>query len=90
MKEWKRAVVAGSLGAGAVLALTGRRGAAVACVGIGVAMLAAEYPDEFDNVCEQAQDYISRGAQVVNLLTRILERFSEPRELVEDDPTYAS
>ncbi len=90
MKEWKRAVVVGSLGAGAALLLNGRRGAAIAVAGIGVAVLAAEYPEEFDRVCEQAQDYIYKGTQVVNLLTRIIERFSEPRELAEGNPDYVS
>jgi hypothetical protein len=88
MKSWKRALVAGALGAGAVLLLRGRRSAAMAAAGIGVAVLAAEYPGEIERFCDEAEDYVYKGTLVVNLLTRVVERFAERREPAEEGSRY--
>ena len=47
MENWKRAVIAGSVGTAAMLALRGRRPAAILVGSVGVAGLASEYPDQF-------------------------------------------
>jgi hypothetical protein len=77
MKNWKRALVFGSLGAGALLLLTGKRPAGVAAATVGLAVLASEYPEAFERVWEQAPDYVTRGIQIFQTLSSITERFAE-------------
>lgn len=77
MKNWKRAVVIGSLGAGALLAVTGKRPAGIAVATVGLALLASEYPESFERVWEQAPDYVTRGMQIFQTLSQIAERFAE-------------
>ena len=77
MTNWKRAVVAGSLGVGAVLLLTGRRPAGIAAATVGLAVLASEYPDAFERIWEDAPDYVTRGIQIFQTLSGIAERLAE-------------
>jgi hypothetical protein len=77
MNTWKRALIFGSLGAGAVLLLTGKRPAAVAAATVGLAVLAAEYPEKFEAVWENAPEYVTRGVQIFQTLTQIAERFAD-------------
>ena len=46
MENWKRAVIAGSAGAATILLLKGKRPAGVLVAGVGLAVLASEYPGE--------------------------------------------
>ena len=77
MKTWKKALIFGSLGAGAVLLVTGKRPAGIAAATVGLAVLAAEYPEKFEEVWEQAPDYVMRGTQIFATLSRIAEHFAE-------------
>ena len=77
MTNWKKALVFGSLGAGAVLLLTGKRPAGVAAATVGLAVLAAEYPDKFEGVWEHAPEYVTRGVQIFQTLSQIAEHFAE-------------
>ncbi len=77
MTNWKKALVFGSLGAGALLFFTGRRPAGVAATTVGLAVLAAEYPEKFEGVWENAPAYVTRGVQIFQTLTQIAERFAE-------------
>ena len=77
MTNWKKAVVIGSLSAGALLAIKGKRPAAVILGTAGLAVLAAEYPDKFEEVWEHAPDYVGRGIQIFNALTKLAERFAD-------------
>ena len=51
MENWKRAVIAGSVGAATMLLLKGKRPAAVLVGGVGLAVLASEYPNQFEKSC---------------------------------------
>jgi hypothetical protein len=77
MTNWKRALIFGSLGAGAVLFFTGRRPAAVAATTVGLAVLAAEYPEKFESVWENAPEYVTRGIQIFQTVSQIAERLAE-------------
>ena len=77
MPNWRKAVVIGSFTAGALLLIKGHRPAGVAAATVGLAILAAEYPDKFEQVWENAPDYIYRGTQIFQTLSRIAERFAE-------------
>ncbi len=77
MSNWKRALILGSLGAGAALALSGRRTAGAVLAGVGVAVLAAEYPEKVQQLWERAPEYMEKGTQIVNVVSGFLERLSE-------------
>ena len=77
MENWKKAAVIGSLGAGAVLFFTGRRTAGLGAATAGLVLLASEYPEKFEDVWENAPEYVTRGMQIWNTLSQIAERFAE-------------
>lgn len=77
MSHWKRALIFGSLGAGAVLLATGKRPAGFALAGIGVAALAAEYPEQFDRLWRRAPEYLERGTELVARISDVGRRLSE-------------
>lgn len=80
MLNWKKAVVIGSLSAGALMLIKGRRPAGLICASVGLAVLAAEYPERFETVWENAPEYVARGTQIFNTLSRLAERFAEEAE----------
>ena len=80
MQNWKKAVVFGAVGAGAVLILTGRRPIGTAFAAAGLAMLASEYPEKFEAVWENAPDYLHKGVQIFNTLQKLGEGFAEEAE----------
>lgn len=77
MPSWKQALVYGSIGAGALLLLTGRRPAGLVLAGVGLATLATEYPEKFEELWEQAPEYLDKGAQIMQALTRMGERLAD-------------
>jgi len=77
MTSWKKALIFGSLGAGTVLLLTGKRPAGLALATVGVATLAMEYPEKFEEIWKQTPEYIDRGTRLVNNLTQAAERLAE-------------
>ena len=80
MQNWKKAVVFGSIGAGAVLALTGRRAAGMAVAAGGLALLASEYPERFEGIWENAPDYLQKGMQIFATLQKVGGDFVEESE----------
>jgi hypothetical protein len=77
MPSWKQALVYGSIGAGALLLLTGRRPAGLVLAGVGLAALASEYPEKFEELWEAAPEYVEKGARIVQTLSRMGERLAE-------------
>ncbi len=77
MTTWKKALVIGSFGVGALLFIKNRRPAAVAATTVGLAILAAEYPDRFEGVWEHGPEYVTRGVQIFQTLSQMAERFAE-------------
>ena len=80
MQNWKRAVVFGSIGAGAVLILSGRRPVGMAIAAAGLAVLASEYPEKFEDILGSAPDYLHKGVQIFTTLQKIGEDFAEKAE----------
>ena len=80
MQGWKRAVIFGSIGAGAVLIITGRRPAGMAFTAAALAMLASEYPEKFEAVWENAPEYLQKGMQIFATLQKLGEGFAEEAE----------
>ena len=77
MDSWKKAVVAGSVGAATVLFLKKRYPAGVLASGVALAVLAAEYPDKFERVRRSLPDYFDRGMRVMEMAGRAGQRITD-------------
>ncbi len=77
MQGWKRAVVFGSLGAGALLMIGGRKAPGMMVAAAGLAVLASEYPEAFETIWQDAPVYIDRGVRIFAALSAIGERLAE-------------
>src|SRR5579864_4652666 len=77
MDSWKKAAVAGSIGAAAILFMKKRYPAGVLATGVGLALLASEYPENFEKVRRALPDYFERGMQVMEMAARAGKRITE-------------
>jgi hypothetical protein len=77
MDGWKKGLVAGSIGAATVLFLRKRYAAGVLSSGIGLAVLAAEYPEKFEKVRQSLPDYFDRGMRIMEFAERAGRRMSD-------------
>lgn len=77
--DWKKGLIYGSFVAGAVLFLTGRRPAGLAVTGIGVATLASEHPEKFEELWRRMPEYVEKGSKLVDIAASFLERLGEQR-----------
>jgi hypothetical protein len=80
MQGWKRAVVFGSIGVGAAFIIFGRRPLGMAFAAGGLAVLASEYPEKFEDIWENAPDYLNKGIQIFGTLQKLGEGFAEEAE----------
>ena len=80
MDNWKRAAIAGSVGAAAILLLKGKRPAAVLVGGVGLAVLASEYPEKFTKIREELPSYVRQGTRFLDLAMRIGDKIGELAE----------
>jgi hypothetical protein len=77
MNGWKKALVAGSIGAATILFVKKKYPAGVLATGVGLALLASEYPEKFENVRRSLPDYFDRGMQVMEMAARAGKRITE-------------
>ena len=77
MEGWKKAVVAGSIGAATVLFMKKRYPAGVLATGVGLAVLASEFPEKFDSVRRSLPTYFDRGMQIMEMAARAGRRITE-------------
>ncbi len=80
MQNWKKTLVFGTIGAGAVLVLTGKRPVGMAFAAAGLAVLASEYPEKFESVWDNAPEYLQKGMQIFGTLQKLGEGFAEEAE----------
>jgi hypothetical protein len=78
-RDWKKVLVYGSFAAGAILFLTGRRSAGVVVAGVGVATLAAEHPEKFEELWKRMPEYVDKGGRLMDGIASFLERLAEHR-----------
>ena len=71
MQNWKKVVVFGSISAGALLILSGRRPMGMALAAGGLAVLASEYPEKFEGLMENAPDYLHKGMEIFSTLQKV-------------------
>ena len=76
MENWKKAAVAGAIGAATVLFLKKKYPAGVLATGVGLAVLASEFPDTFEKVRQSLPDYFDRGMRVMEMAARAGKRIS--------------
>jgi hypothetical protein len=77
MDGWKKAVLVGAIGATAVLFLKRKNAAGVLAGGVALAVLAAEYPEKFEQVRDSLPSYFDRGMQVMEMAARAGKRITE-------------
>jgi hypothetical protein len=77
MDSWKKAAVLGSIGAAALLFLKKRYAGGVLATGVGLAVLASEYPEKFERVRRSLPEYFERGMQVMSMASNAGRRITE-------------
>lgn len=77
MDSWKKAAVLGTIAAGAILFMKKKYPAGVLATGVGLAVLASEYPDRFEKVRRSLPEYFERGMQVMEMAARAGKRITE-------------
>jgi hypothetical protein len=77
MDNWKKAAVMGSIGAAALLFMKKKYPAGVLATGVGLALLASEYPEKFEKVRRSLPDYFDRGMQVMEMAAKAGKRITE-------------
>jgi len=77
MESWKKAAVLGSIGAAALLFMRKRYPAGVLATGVGLALLASEYPEKFEKVKRALPDYFERGMRVMEMAGTAGRRITE-------------
>src|SRR5258708_20562867 len=77
MEGWKKALVTGSMGAATILFLKKKYPAGVLATGVGLAVLASEYPEKFEKVRQALPDYFDRGMRVMEMAARAGRRITE-------------
>ncbi len=76
MDGWKKAAFAGSIGVATILFLKRRHAAGVLATGVGLAVLASEYPEKFEQVRRSLPEYFDRGMQVMEMAARAGKRIT--------------
>lgn len=77
--DWKRALIYSSFAAGAALFLSGRRPAGLAFAAFGLATLAAQHPERFEEFWQRIPDYIEKGGKLVDAAANLLDRLDQQR-----------
>lgn len=77
--NWKKSLIYGSLAAGAILLLTGRRPAGFVVAGIGVATLIAEHPEKFEDLWHHMPEYIDKGGRLLDRAAGLIELLGQER-----------
>src|SRR5208282_2223507 len=77
MDSWKKAAILGSVGAAGILFMKKRYPAGVLATGLGLAVLASEYPERFERVRKALPDYFDRGMRVMEVAARAGQRITE-------------
>ena len=77
MDSWKKAFVLASIGGAAILFMKRKYPAGVLATGVGLAVLASEYPEKFEQVKKALPDYFERGMRVMEMAGMAGRRITE-------------
>jgi hypothetical protein len=77
MDSWKKAAVLASIAAAGILFMKKRYPAGVLATGVGLAVLASEYPEKFEKVRQSLPEYFERGMRVMEMAGAAGKRITE-------------
>lgn len=77
MDGWKKAAVLGTISAAALLFMKKRYAAGVLATGVGLAVVASEYPETFEKVRQSLPDYFDRGMRIMDMAGRAGKRITD-------------
>jgi len=77
MESWKKTLVLGSMGAATILFMKKKFPAGVLATGVGLAVVASEYPEKFERVRRALPDYFDRGMRVMEMAGRAGKRITD-------------
>lgn len=77
MDSWKKAAVLVTIAGAGILFMKKRYAAGVLATGAGLAVLASEYPEKFEQVRRALPDYFDRGMQIMEMAAKAGRRLSE-------------
>ncbi len=77
MEQWKKALMLASISGAAILFMKKRYPAGVLATGVGLALLASEYPEKFEQVRRSLPQYFERGMQVMEMAGQAGRRITE-------------
>jgi len=77
MENWKKAALLASFGAATLLFFRKRYPAGVLATGVGLAVLASEYPEKFETIRRSLPGYFERGMQVMEMAGKAGKRITE-------------
>jgi hypothetical protein len=80
MENWKVALVSGAAGLGTALFLKRKWTAGIIVAGVGLATVASEYPEKFEEVRRRLPNYIEQGNHFLEVASRVGERLAEAAE----------
>jgi hypothetical protein len=80
MENWKKGLLVGSAAVALIMLLKGNKTAGLIAGGVGLATLAAEYPEKFAEIRENLPDYVERGTTYLDVVSRVGERLAEVAE----------
>lgn len=77
MESWKKAAVLGAVSAATLLFMKKKYPAGVLATGVGLAVLASEYPEKFERVRRVLPDYFDRGMRIMEMAGRAGKRITD-------------
>jgi hypothetical protein len=77
MDAWKKALVLGAISSAAILFMKKKYPAGVLATGVGLAVLAAEYPDKFEKVRRALPEYFEHGLRVMEMAEKASKRITD-------------
>ena len=77
MESWKKTLVLGSMGAATIFFMKKKFPAGVLATGVGLAVVASEYPEKFERVRRALPDYFDRGMRVMEMAGRAGKRITD-------------
>ena len=76
MDSWKKAAIVGSISAATILFMKRKYAAGVLATGVGLGVLASEYPEKFEKVRRALPEYFERGMQLMEMAGRAGRRIT--------------